>query len=321
MRPPLGREKPVSFRNMGLAVGAILLVVAFGASTAGAARRDRTPPTTPTNLRITATTDTTISLAWNPSTDNSGNFSYRVREIGINDFTVAVPQTRTTTTFTRLWPERTYSYTVWAVDAAGNRSGDSNTVTYTVPADVTPPAPAPQLSVTPFRPARAGFSWTQSVDNVSQVHYTLYANGIPQASLFDYTQHALFYLTPSTTYDFQVIARDVFGNVVVGNTVTITMPSSTDTEPPTAPTNLTGAEITNEVHMTWTESTDNTDPQSEILYEFYLNGVMHPADILFGSSGLVYCREASGVTTVVARAVDTSGNRSEPSNEIVVQCP
>jgi hypothetical protein len=63
------------FRNTGLAAGAILLIVAFGASTAGAARRDRTPPTTPTNLRITATTDTTISLAWNASTDNSGNFS------------------------------------------------------------------------------------------------------------------------------------------------------------------------------------------------------------------------------------------------------
>jgi hypothetical protein len=30
---------------------------------------------------------------------------------------------------------------------------------------------------------------------------------------------------------------------------------------------------------------------------------------------------ASGLTTVVVRAVDTSGNRSEPSNEIVVQCP
>jgi chitodextrinase len=309
------------YRKPALVVGLLVLAAVVLASTAGAARRDRTPPTTPTNLRITGTTDTTVTLAWNPSTDNSGNFSYRVREIGINDFTVAVPQTRTTTTFTRLWPERTYTYTVWAVDAAGNRSGDSNTVSYTVPRDVTPPAPAPQLTATPFRPARAGFSWTQSVDNVSQVQYTLYANGIPQAALFDYTHHTLFYLTPSMTYDFQVIARDVFGNAVEGNTVSVTMPSSTDTEPPTAPTNLTGADITNEIHMNWTQSTDNTDPQSEILYEFYLNGVMHPADVLFGSSGLVYCREASGFTTVVAKAVDTSGNRSGPSNEIVVQCP
>jgi chitodextrinase len=309
-------------RTTGLAVGAILLITAFGASTAGATRRDRQPPTTPTNLRITATTDTTVSLAWNASTDNSGNFSYRVTESSsFNTYTVAVPQTRTTITFTRLWPGQTYRYTVYAVDAAGNRSGDSNTVSHTVPHDVTPPAPAPQLTINAFSPARAGFSWTQSRDNVSQVRYTLYANGIPQASLFDYTHHTLWYLTPSATYEFQVIASDVFGNAVEGNTVSITMPSTTDTEPPTAPTNLTGADITNEIHMNWGLSTDNADPQSQILYEFYLNGVTHPDDILFGSSGLVYCREASGFTTVVARAVDSSGNRSGLSNEIVVQCP
>jgi chitodextrinase len=307
-------------RRPALVLGSFLLAAVVLASTAGAARRDRTPPTTPTNLRITATTDTTVTLAWNPSTDNSGNFSYRVRERAFNDVTYSVPQTRTTFTATRLWPGQTYTYTVWAVDAAGNRSGDSNTVSHTAPQDVTPPAPAPQLSVNPFSPARAGFAWTQSVDNVSQVQYTLYANGIPQVALFDYTHHTLFYLTPSTTYEFQVIARDVFGNAVEGNTVSMTTPSSTDTVPPTAPTNLTGAEMADEVHMNWGLSTDNSDPQSVILYEFYLNGVLNP-DVVFGSSGFVYCREASGFTTVVARAVDSSGNRSEPSNEIVVQCP
>jgi hypothetical protein len=198
--------------------------------------------------------------------------------------------------------------------------GNRNTVSYTTPPDVTPPTPAPQLTVTPFSPARAGFSRTRSVDNVSQVRYTLYANGIPQVDLFDYTHRTLFYLTPSTTYEFQVIARDVFGNAVAGDPISVTMPPSTDTVPPTAPTNLTGAEMADEVHMNWGLSTDDRDPQSEILYEFYLNGVLN-SDVIFGSSGFVYCRGASGFTTVVARAVDTSGNRSEPSNEIVVQCP
>jgi chitinase len=312
------------FRNTGLAVGAILLIVAFSATAVGAGvnRRDRTPPTAPTNLRITATTDTTVSLAWNASTDNSGNFSYRVTESSpFNSYTVAVPQTRTTITFTRLWPQQTYRYTVYAVDAAGNRSGDSNTVSHTVPADVTPPAPAPQLTATPISPARASFSWTESVDNVSQVFYTIYANGIQQASFFSETHYWAFDLTPSATYEFQVVASDVFGNAVEGNTVTMTMPSTTDTVPPTPPTNLSGSTLDNEIHMNWGLSTDNADPQSQILYEFYLNGVANRGDVLFGSSGLVYCREASGLTTVVARAVDSSGNRSAPSNEIVVQCP
>jgi hypothetical protein len=302
-----------------LVLGAVVVVSA--ASTAGAARRDRTPPTTPTNLRVIASTDATVTIAWNPSTDNSGNFSYRVRERAFNDWTFSVPQTRTTYTATRLWPGQTYTYTVWAVDAAGNRSGDSNTISHTAPQDVTPPAPAPQLSVNPFSPARAGFAWTQSVDNVSQVQYTLYGNGIPQASLWSYEWVTLWTLTPGATYEFQVVARDVFGNATEGGPVTVTMPSTTDTTPPTAPTNLAGSMIENEIHMTWTQSTDDRDPQSQILYEFYLNGVMHPADDLFGSSGLVYCREATGTTTVVAKAVDSSGNRSGPSNEIVVHCP
>jgi Fibronectin type III domain len=308
-------------RRPALVLGSFLLAAVVLASTAGAARRDRTPPTTPTNLRITATTDTTVTLAWNPSTDNSGNFSYRVRERAFNDVTYSVPQTRTTFTATRLWPGQTYTYTVWAVDAAGNRSGDSNTASHTVPQDVTPPTPAPQLTVSPFRPARAGFSWTRSVDNVSQTRYTLYANGVPQADAFDLTSYTLWTLTPGATYEFQVIARDVFGNATEGDPVSATMPTTTDTSPPTAPTNLVGAEIDNEIHMTWTQSTDDRDPQSEILYEFYLNGVMHPDDDLFGGSGFVYCRGASGFTTVVAKAVDSSGNRSGPSNQIIVQCP
>src|SRR5918992_4648360 len=314
----------MSFRTTGLAIGATLLIVAFGASTAGAAaaRRDRTPPTMPTNLRITATTNTTISLAWNASSDNSGSFSYRVTEkSSFNTYSVAVPQAQTTITFRRLWPEQTYEYTVYAVDAAGNRSGNSNTVSHTAPQDTTLPSPAPQLTVSPFSPARAGFSWTRSTDDVSQVKYTLYANGIPRVSQFSYEWATIWDLTPSATYEFQVIARDAFGNAVEGNVVTVTMPSTTDTTPPSAPTNLSGAEVDNEIHMTWAQSTDDADPQSSILYEFYLNGVMHPDDNLFGSSGFAYCRGASGFTTVVARAVDSSGNRSAPSNEIVVHCP
>ena len=68
------------------------------------------------------------------------------------------------------------------------------------------------------------------------------------------------------------------------------MPSTTDTVPPTAPTNLSGDTLDNEIHMNWGLSTDNADPQSQILYEFYLNGVANRGDVLFGSSGLVYCR-------------------------------
>ena len=91
-----------------------------------AAGRDRTPPTTPANLRITATTATTISLAWNASTDNSSNVWYCVQTNGDGCIRVNPPQT----TFTRsqLLPERTHTFAVFALDAAGNWSANSNTV-------------------------------------------------------------------------------------------------------------------------------------------------------------------------------------------------
>ena len=56
---------------------ALLLILLVPASPALAAR-DRTPPTTPTNLRVTGMTAYGVSLAWNPSTDNSGSVTYTI---------------------------------------------------------------------------------------------------------------------------------------------------------------------------------------------------------------------------------------------------
>jgi hypothetical protein len=76
---------------------ALLLSVVLATSPAQAAR-DRTRPTTPTNLRVTATASYSVSLAWNPSTDNSGSFSYVIR--ASNGRSATVPQTATSFTFT-----------------------------------------------------------------------------------------------------------------------------------------------------------------------------------------------------------------------------
>jgi hypothetical protein len=57
-------------RKASLLAGLLVLAITVGATTAAAGRA----PTTPTNLRITGTTDTSISLAWNASTHHSANF-------------------------------------------------------------------------------------------------------------------------------------------------------------------------------------------------------------------------------------------------------
>jgi hypothetical protein len=127
-------------------------------------------------------------------------------------------------------------------------------------------------------------------------------------------------LTPSTTYEFQVTVRDASGNVAMSNVLAVTTPAVTDMEPPTPPTNLrrssTGDPL--DVLLRWTQSTDNTDPQSAILYRFFFDGVPNGAVIGVGSAWNT-CIEL-GPTEVFIDAVDTSGNVSAPSNTITIDC-
>lgn len=235
---------------------------------------------------------------------------------------IRVNPPQTTFTNTRLASDRTYSCFVYALDAAGNRSGNSNTVSYTTPPDTTPPSPPPTLTATSVYPTRISVAWTTSVDNVSQVWYSLFLDG----SLYFGDQigsraATVLYLSPSTTYVFRVIARDAYGNVAESNTLSVTTPAVTDTVPPTAPSNLTlsSESAPPEAWLDWDQSTDDTDPQSQILYDVYLNGVRNDDGIIGYGETVTYCR-AEGTTTIVLRAVDTSGNVSGPSNEVVVNC-
>ena len=105
------------------------------------------------------------------------------------------------------------------------------------------------------------------------------------------------------------------------NALSVTTPAASDTQPPTAPTNLSLSSESSapEAWLDWTQSTDDTDPQSQILYEVYLNGVRNDDGVIGWGSTITYCRVA-GPTEIVLRAVDTSGNVSAPSNAILFNC-
>lgn len=62
--------------------------------------------------------------------------------------------------------------------------------------------------------------------------------------------------------------------------------------------------------MSWTESTDNVDPQDAIRYEVYVNGQL--ADVGFGTgSSISY--GVSGTNVIEVFAIDAAGNRSAPA--------
>jgi chitodextrinase len=302
-------------RKASVLAGLLVLAITVGATTAAAGRA----PTTPTNLRITGTTDTSISLAWNASTHHSANFWYCVQRSSSGCFRVNPPQT--TFTLTGLAPNQTHTFSVYAIDAAGNRSGNSNSVSYTTPPDTTPPTPAPELTATAVQPTRVSLAWTASVDNVSQVYYTLFLDGNAYfGGELGVRQRTILDLSPSTTYTFEITASDAFGNSVDSNVLTVTTPTVTDTQPPTVPQNLRLSPESSapEIWLDWDQSTDDVDPQSQILYDVYLNGVLDHAALGRGDT-ITYC-PGVGPTAIVVRAVDSSGNASGPSNQIIFDC-
>jgi chitodextrinase len=306
------------FRKASVVAGMLVLAITVGATTAGAGR-DRTAPTTPTNLRITATTDTSISLAWHASTDNSRNFWYCVQRSFSGCFRVNPPQT--TFTLSRLAPNQTHTFSVYAIDAAGNRSGNSNAVSYTTPPDTTPPSPAPQLTATAVYPTRVSLTWTASVDNVSQVYYTLFVDGSEYfGGEVGVRERTVLDLSPSTTYSFKITASDAYGNSVDSNLLSVTTPGATDTEPPTAPMNLRLSPESSppEIWLDWDQSTDNVDAQAQILYDVYINGELDHVALGRGDT-ITYCR-GEGPNVIAIRAVDSTGNASALSNQITFDC-
>jgi len=293
-----------------VAVLLVVLVSLFGTSPALAAR-DRKPPTKPTNLRVTSLTAHNVTLAWNPSTDDSGTFSYRVFVSYGSTYTV--PQTQTTFSL-GLVPNNTYSFYVYAVDGAGNISQRSNTLTVTMPSDTTPPSP-PVVSLAGVNPTEASLQWTASIDDGRHVLYQVFVNGSPYGEETWSLAAVVHGLTPETTYEITVQARDLYGQNVSAPsnllTVTTSAVSATDTEPPSSPGCCGGGDVGGlELNIFWGQSFDNQTAQASIAYEIYLNGVLDHTTT--GDRAVLYTTQF-GENTITLIAVDGAGNRSEPS--------
>lgn len=291
----------------------ILLVLAFTVSPVSAAR-DRTPPTTPTNLRVTGMTAYTVSLAWEPSTDNAGSVTYTICCANTSSETFPGPASSRVYR-TGLEPGRSFTLFIIAKDAAGNYSKQSNTVTFTLPRDSTPPS-KPTVSVTDVGPTHVSLVWS-SVDDGPNISFSVTMNGDAVLSGSRDTSGTFGPLQPQTTYTFTVQAIDFGGNrSPVSDPVTVTTeaPDTTDTTPPTTPGNLTDNGMSfqdGETWLFWQPSTDNVDPQSVIRYDVYVNGVLD-GSLIGGGSTVVY-GDPGVFNTYQVIAVDSAGNQSTPA--------
>ncbi|GAA1885563.1 discoidin domain-containing protein [Asanoa iriomotensis] len=203
--------------NTGWPAGQLSEVEVYG-PTSG----DTSAPTAPTNLGFTQPASGQIRLTWTASTDNVGVTGYDIYANG---------QLRTSvgnvTTYTDSQPDSaTVSYFVRAKDAAGNQSGNSNTVTRQgTSTDTQAPSAPSGLAYTEPGSNQIRLTWTASTDNVGVTGYDVYANGSVRASV---AGNVLTYTDtqPATaTVSYYVRAKDAAGNVS-GNSNTVTRAGS-----------------------------------------------------------------------------------------------
>ena len=313
---------------VGTAVLVLIVGLLFtGSTTSSAGKGDRSAPTAPSNLVAGNITQTTVSLSWNASTDNSDRWSYRVKITNLKSASTAtatVSQSQTTYTAKYLSAGSAYSFAVYAVDGSGNKSLDSNVVNINTLA-ATPPAP-PTLQATVLGPSQVQLTWTESADyspssccsygiNVNGARISQHINwaAAPAGSRSAIIRH----LSRSTTYSFNITAIDYTGNnASTSNTAVVTTQPSNDFTPPSAPTSLhlVRDDSCGEVWLGWIEANDNSDPQSSIEYEIYVNGVLSPLPVSGGIDLDFVYATAWGDNFFEVKAVDRAGNTSSASN-------
>lgn len=202
---------------------AFTVALLFSGPTVSAGKGDRSAPTVPSNLAVTAITETSATLTWQPSTDNSGKFSYRVRINNLNNSAynslATVSQSQTTYIAKYLATNSNYTFSVYAVDDSGNKSADSNLVSAHTLADTTAPT-SPVLQAAVLSPSEVQLTWTKSTDNVQYncCDYGINVNGTTITTNINWVtappnqlSAVIRHLQPGTAYSFSVRASDYSG--------------------------------------------------------------------------------------------------------------
>ena len=192
----------------------------LGSRSPDPASSDTIPPTTPGTPAASAITSTGVTLNWAASTDTGGSglAGYDVyRKAGTTDVLVG-PPAAATLAVTGLSPSTTYQFYVVARDGAGNRSAPSATVSVTTASgggDTTPPTTPGTPTASAIASTGVTLSWAASTDNVGVTGYRVYrraGTGDVLLATVTGTSYAVTGLTPSTSYQFYVVAFDAAGN-------------------------------------------------------------------------------------------------------------
>lgn len=220
-------------RNGIVAALVVVLAALIGASVpaAAVAAADTEAPTTPTGLSVQHLGFTSVTLAWNPSTDDSGWLLYEVEVQALPTHAQRYAALEPTKTFTGLPMGTTFTATVVAVDGAHNRSSTTS-IQFTTPTDVTTPT-AP----TNLRPVLTGgvltaLAWDPATDD-SPLSYRIIADGDfvfgTSGTTVDVFELLFVFcvIEPGSTHTITIRAVDIAHHVSApSNSLTVTFPAT-----------------------------------------------------------------------------------------------
>ncbi|WP_424850628.1 discoidin domain-containing protein [Streptomyces sp. SAI-129] len=171
---------------------------------------DTQAPTAPANLAFTEPATGQIRLTWNESSDDTAVTGYDIYANG--DLLTSVAGDVTAYTDTRP-AGTTVTYQVRAKDAAGNQSGDSNSVTRRADTGDTqaPTAPA-NLALTEPAAGQIKLTWTASTDDKGVTGYDVYANNQLRKSVAGDVTTYTDTQPASANVTYFVRAKDAAGN-------------------------------------------------------------------------------------------------------------
>ena len=177
-----------------------------------------TPPGAPGTPAASAVTATGATLTWAASTPGTNPVAgYDVYSVSGTTSTKVASSTTTSATLTGLTPGTAYTFDVVARDSAGNQSAASAAVAVTTTSSsATPPSAPTGVTVTATGSTTVGLRWNAATAGTAAIaSYTVYKAGSPATAVATVnapaTTATVSGLTPSTAYQFYVVATDANG--------------------------------------------------------------------------------------------------------------
>lgn len=274
-----------------------------GALKGGQPSGDFTPPGTPQNLRAAVPNPPQVELAWDPATDDASVVSYRVYRNG------AFVATTTAPAWTDTNASGTDSYSVRAVDAAGNLGDASASVPTPVPDHTPPTAPTSVTATLLSGPTRVALTWTASSDTVGVTGYEVSRDGtvVGTPAGPSFTDDA----AAPGDHTYSVVALDAAGNRSDPATAQVTVPAPASLAPPTS---LTAGALSRppRVQLGWVAGDGHAAG-----YRIYRNGTSIATTTV--TSYLDAAVKAKTKYTYAVAALDGAGGESQQSATVSVK--